>query len=396
MSLAQEGKSHPGRAAKVLQGVMLAIVWVIYCQYVRGKRRRDRITVPEAIDLALWLLRRIALRSAHFGLSEGEVRTAEIPSESYWRRLFQKADALLQPRLDEATLHLASHVEALLPKKTNSCHALWQLDGQFMTVGKLNEYLRRSGYEGPRVTDFQTAEVDVRGSVYILRAVDVASHVLLGYAILGRRANQLDVARFILELNLEWGLPLEIRLDLAGEHIAFGLYEILNQRLGIGLQYKSNRSAKLNSSVEVAHDIHSLDTVKSATKLHGFLQSEDGRRYVASMELYAVAADSARLVRMFRPMCEMGQSRAEKLAELPAVGLRHISSAVLRSVYHFDWVRRIDQKEGSFQLGGYKFDHPHLKFYQKVKIRFFPSYAGDWFEVRHYTSEEVLFKWKLS
>lgn len=154
--------------------------------------------------------------------------------------------------------------------------------------------------------------------------------------------------------------------------------------------------SKLNASVEVAHDIHSLNTAKMAIASPGFLHLGYGRHTVASIERYVEAAESAHRARFLLPMRESGMSRADKLAEFPSVARRHLSEDALRIAHYFDWVRRIDRETSSFTLGGRMFPHPHLKFYQKVKIRFFPTYAGDWFEVRSYTSEEVLFICKLN
>lgn len=65
-----------------------------------------------------------------------------MPSLSFLRRLFQEGERQIVACMNESLLRLAYHIEALLPIKPLCSHALWQLDGQFVSRAKLMRYLK--------------------------------------------------------------------------------------------------------------------------------------------------------------------------------------------------------------------------------------------------------------
>ena len=327
----------------------------------------------------------------HWGITDADILTAKIPCRSYMCRLFQDPDRLLYPLITAEIHNLTQHLEALLVKKTTSCHALWQLDGQWITKRKLTRSLKKAGYKDKSISDFCSVDGNGVTLLYLLRAVDAGSGMMLGFVVLTLRANQLDIARFILSLFDEWGLPLELRVDLAGEHTAIQIFTILTQRLNVGVQYKTNLSAKLNSSVEVLHRDHAAQTAKIILNNNViFCDVEGSTSRIIRVEDYAIAAINAADVHANRPMRKSGKNRLELLSTLPDCS-RHVSHETLHRAFFLEWTKMVDRKNRELVFGEYIYSHHSLRFFYKVKIRIYPSYDGDRIEVRHITTGEVLF-----
>ena len=370
---------------------MLAIIYVLYTRLVKDQTGGKRLSVPVAIEIIEWLIAWMGRNPAHYNLSHAELIDARIPSESFFRRLFQNGGKLLVARITETTLRLVYHIEALLPIKPSSSHALWQLDGQFITRAKLLRYLRNAGYKGPKFVRFHDNLVGSIKGLYVLRVVDVATSFQLSYAVLFLRANQLDVARFLQDVILRWGRPLELRVDLAGEHPAFQLNEVLKDRLNIGVQYKDNRSPKLNASIEVMHRIHSVLTAETCLLEEIPLLVSVGEELVASVEAYEMAAKRSDEIYAHRPNVRLKRSPNQMMESYPSVG-REVDPDWLAQACYFEWTCRVNRDAMSCVVGDLEIQHPLLRFYTKVRVRYYPSYDGDRLEVRAVNIEEVLFR----
>lgn len=378
-----------GRPAEIVQGLMLCIICAIFGRMVQGQRPTRKISVPQAIVLIEWILDWMSKNPAHYGLTLEEVQGATKPCESLLRRHFHH-NAELTARLDDSTRPLAQRIEALLPVKPSCSHALWQMDGQFLTRKKATLYLKKAGYTGHQISSFVTQGGEDVKSLYVLRAIDVASSFQLGITILPYRANQLDVARFLLELFMNWGLPRELRVDLGGEHIAHGVRHIVRDLLDVGWQPKTSKSAKLNGSIEVHHRIHSVLIAQVAIQGQIPLLVNEGNKMVASIAALGVASRHASEIYANRKMASTGKSPQELLAELPSLARTHLTDDELRSMFHFDWIRCIDRRSTSLRLGELVIQHDILRYHRKVRVRFYPSYNGDRLEVRKLYSKELL------
>ena len=389
-----ELKASPGRPGLVSKGLILAILYVLYTRMVMDTPAKKRLSASKATDVIRWIVGWIAKNPSHFRLTQDDILNARIPCVSFIRRHFQFPAKFIFARIDEWSKRLAWHVEALLPIKPSCSHALWQIDGQFMTGKKLMRYLVGEGYSGKKIAGFCDESFSRIGSLYILRAVDVASSAQLGHCVLKHRANQLDVGRFLRAIILNWGCPLEIRVDLAGEHIAHGIYDILNERLDIGVQYKSSKSARLNASIESHHHNHSKLTASVYVEEKAPMVEIDGQTFV-SVEAFATASDIAANRHTNRRMRESRSSPDELLDELPSVCRHHASAARIRSSFFFEWTRRVNGQKCSFSLGGREFHDRRLRYYSHVVIRYYPAFEGDRFEVRS-KSGERLAKWTIN
>lgn len=383
--------NHDGHSASLVTGVLLAILYVLYTRLVKEQTGGKRLSVPVAIELIEWLIEWLGRNPAHYHLSHSELKDARVPSESFLRRLFQFGEELLVARMTETTLRLAHHIEALLPIKPTCSHALWQLDGQFITRAKLLRYLRDAGYEGPRFFGFHHNAIGSVELLYVLRVVDVATSVHLGFAVLVGRANQLDVARFLRDVILRWGRPLELRVDLAGEHTAFQLHCFLKHRLDIGLQYKDNKSPKLNASVEVLHRIHSVLTAEVCLleDIPLLVSVED--ELVASVEAYEIAAELGDLIYEQRPIVRLKRSPNQMMQSYPSVA-REIEPSLMAQSCFFEWTCWVNRAARSFFVCDLVINHSLLRFYTKVRVRFYPSYDGDRLEVHAVHRKGVLFR----
>jgi len=386
-----ESSPAAGRPVSVVTGVMLAIIYVLYTRLVKGQTGGKRLSVPVAIELIEWLIAWMGRNPAHYNLSQAELIDAQIPSESFLRRLFQLGEKLIVARMNETTLRLAHHIEALLPIKPSCSHALWQLDGQFISRAKLLRYLLAAGYKGKKFFGFHHDLVGSVKSLYVLRVVDVATSLQLGFAVLLLRANQLDVARFLRDVILRWGRPLELRVDLAGEHAAFQLHRFLKDALDIGLQYKDNQSPKLNATVEVLHRIHSVLTAETCVLEEIPLLISVEEELVASVEAYETAARRSDAIYAHRPMVRLKRSPSQMMESYRSVG-RQVTPSSMVQVCYCEWTCRVNLHAMSFSVCDLEIRHPHLRFYSLIRARFYPAYEGDRLEVRAVNLEEVLFR----
>lgn len=221
--------------------------------------------------------------------------------------------------------------------------------------------------------------------------IDVSTSYQLALAVLTLRANQLDIARFLRDVILKWGRPLELRVDLAGEHTAFQLYTFLKGRLDIGLQYKDNRSPKLNASVEVLHRIHSVLTaeVSLAEKIPLFASVDN--KVFASLEGFEKAAIRADEVYAERPIVRLRRSPSHMMQGHPNVA-REVEPSLMEQSCFFEWTCRVKRAARSIFVCDLEIKHSLLRFYTKVRVRFYPSYDGDRLEVRAVNREGVLFR----